>query len=349
MKRSLCLGLFLLVAVTAWAPDAVAATVPADHDAWVTDRHPSRNLGSQGVLRVGSNPVKRTFLRFTVGALPGAVQKAVLRLHAQSDAPKGFHVYSTAAGWTEETITYANAPQPGALVATAAAFTERDTWREIDVTSAVLGPGTRAFVVTAPSVNGDIVFTSKEGGRAPELVVTTEPSPDPDPEPEPEPEPGTLIETTQPWSCTGPLAAFGPPPIKVVSTIQNPGNDNAINLRGCYGDGDPATVDLILDVRGNGADLGTAYDAVRIGLDAHDLVVTGNVECGARHTDPSIHQDIVQALSGTRVTFVDFTSGDPFTGRWTCWGAGGGWYVTWANGAIPTDLVCLRCALATYN
>jgi hypothetical protein len=102
-------------------------------------------------------------------------------------------------------------------------------------------------------------------------------------------------------------------------------------------------------VRGNGADLGTAYDAVRIGQDAHDLVVTGNVECGARHTDPSIHQDIVQALSGTRVTFVDFTSGDPFTGRWTCWGAGGGWYVTWANGAIPTDLVCLRCALATYN
>ena len=345
MKRTFCLGLFVLVAVTAWTPDAVAATVPADHDAWVTARHPSRNLGSDSVMRVSSNPVKRAFVRFTVGELPGAVQKAVLRLHAQSDAPRGFHVYSTAAGWTEETITYANAPQPGALVATAAAFTERDTWREIDVTSAVLGPGTRAFVVTAPSGSGDIVFTSKEGGRAPELVVTTGPGPDPDPEPQP----GTLIETTQPWSCTGPLAAFGPPPIKVVSTIQNPGNDNAINLRGCYGDGDPATVDLILDVRGNGADLGTAYDAVRIGQDAHDLVVTGNVECGARHTDPSIHQDIVQALSGTRVTFVDFTSGDPFTGRWTCWGAGGGWYVTWANGAIPTDLVCLRCALATYN
>jgi len=159
----------------------------------------------------------------------------------------------------------------------------------------------------------------------------------------------TTIVTTQPWSCNGSLASFGELPVKVVSTITNPGNDNAINLRGCYGDGNPATVDLILDVRGNGGSVGTAYDAVRIGQNAHDLVVTGNAECGARHTDPSIHQDVVQALSGNRIEFRDFTSGDPFTGRWTCWGAGGGWYVTWANGSIPTDLVCLRCILATFN
>ena len=163
------------------------------------------------------------------------------------------------------------------------------------------------------------------------------------------PPPGTVITTTSPWQCSGSLAAFGALPVKVVSTISNPGNDNAINLRGCYGDGDPATIDLILDVRGNGGSIGTAYDLVRIGQNAHDLVVTGNAECGARHTNPSIHQDIVQALSGSRITFVDFTSGDPFTGRWTCWGAGGGWYVTWANGSIPTDLLCLRCVLATYN
>ena len=163
------------------------------------------------------------------------------------------------------------------------------------------------------------------------------------------PPPGTVITTTQPWSCNGSLASFGELPVKVVSTIANPGNDNAINLRGCHGDGDPATIDLILDVRGNGGSVGTAYDAVRIGQNAHDLVVTGNAECGARHTNPSIHQDVVQALSGNRIEFRDFTSGDPFTGRWTCWGAGGGWYVTWANGSIPTDMVCLRCILATYN
>jgi hypothetical protein len=163
---------------------------------------------------------------------------------------------------------------------------------------------------------------------------------------------GTVIVTNRPWNCTGPLSAFGALPIQVVSTIANASandNDNAVSLRGCSGDGDPATIDLTLDIRGNRGAVGTSYDAVRIGQNAHDLVVTGNAECGARSSNPSIHQDIVQALSGNRIEFRDFTSGNPETGEWTCWGAGGGWYITWANAGIPTDLICLRCKLATYN
>jgi hypothetical protein len=119
--------------------------------------------------------------------------------------------------------------------------------------------------------------------------------------------------------------------------MPNPGNGDAIRLIGCRGDGDRRTVDLILDVNGNGRDRGTAFDAVRIGMDSRGLVVTGDVECGARHTNPNIHQDIVQALSGRNIVFRDFTSGHPRSGQWTCWGAGGGWYVTWANGRIPTS------------
>ena len=46
-------------------------------------------------------------------------------------------------------------------------------------------------------------------------------------------------------------------------------------------------------------------------MDARDLVVTGDVECGARHIDPNIHQDIVQALSGRNIVFRNFTSGNP--------------------------------------
>jgi hypothetical protein len=163
---------------------------------------------------------------------------------------------------------------------------------------------------------------------------------------------GTVITTNRPWNCTGALSSFGTLPIKVVSTIANASandNDNAVSLRGCSGDGDPATIDLILDIRGNRGAVGTSYDAVRIGQNAHDLVVTGNAECGARSSNPSIHQDIVQALSGNRIEFRDFTSGNPETGQWTCWGAGGGWYITWANAGIPTDLICLRCKLATFN
>jgi hypothetical protein len=395
-------------------------------------------------------------VRFSVPSLPGPVAKAVLRVHAQTGASHGFRVSRTGAAWSESTITHANAPAVGTLLATVPAFSATSTWREIDVTSAVTGSGAYAFALTTPSGNADIYLTSKEGGHAPQLVVTTTQAPPPPPPPAPpantslptvsgtaqegqtltasagawsgtapiayayqwrrcdlagascadvsgatgasyglgsadvsrtlrvrvtasnaagsasatspatavvqaapapppppppdEPVPGTTITTSSPWSCTGDIRNFGPLPVKVISTIANRGpndNDNAINLRGCYGDGNPATIDLIIDVRGNGAGTGTSYDAVRIGQDARDLVVTGNAECGARHA--TVHQDIVQALSGRNITFVNFTSGDPETGRWTCWGAGGGWYVSHANGGIPTDLLCLRCKLATYN
>ncbi len=161
--------------------------------------------------------------------------------------------------------------------------------------------------------------------------------------------PGRVIRTRRSWECTGRLRRYGRLPIKVVSNMRNPGDGDAIRLIGCRGDGDRSTVDLILDVNGNGRGRGTAFDAVRIGYDTRGLVVTGDVECGRRHTNPAIHQDIVQALSGRNVVFRNFTSGKRRTGRWTCWGAGGGWYVTWANGRIPRNLICNHCRLVTYN
>ena len=161
--------------------------------------------------------------------------------------------------------------------------------------------------------------------------------------------PGRIIRTRRSWQCRGSLRRYGRLPIKVISNMPNPGNGDAIRLIGCYGDGDRSTVDLILDVNGNGRRLGTGFDAVRIGMNARHLVVTGDVECGRKHRNPSVHQDIVQALSGRNIVFRDFTSGNPATGSWTCWGAGGGWYITWANGNIPTNLICNRCRLATYN
>ena len=161
--------------------------------------------------------------------------------------------------------------------------------------------------------------------------------------------PGRIIRTRRSWQCRGSLRRYGRLPIKVISNMPNPGNGDAIRLIGCYGDGDRSTVDLILDVNGNGRRLGTGFDAVRIGLNARNLVVTGDVECGRKHRNPGVHQDIVQALSGRNIVFRDFTSGNPATGRWTCWGAGGGWFINWANGDIPRNLICNRCRLATYN
>jgi len=157
----------------------------------------------------------------------------------------------------------------------------------------------------------------------------------------------TVINTTRSWQCRGALRSFGPLPVKVVSRIPNPGTADAIRLIGCYGDGNPATVDLILDVRGNGGTLGTGYDAVKVGQSAHDLVVTGSVACGAPRG--GIHQDGVQVMSGRRIQFRDFRSGVPSLGQWTCWGSGGGFFVSHVNGTVPADVVCVRCRIAAFN
>ena len=98
--------------------------------------------------------------------------------------------------------------------------------------------------------------------------------------------PGRIIRTRRSWTCRGPLRNYGRLPIKVISNIRNPGDSDAIRLIGCIGDGNARTVDLILDVNGNRRDLGTAYDAVRIGQNSRGLVVTGDVECGAQAHEP---------------------------------------------------------------
>ncbi len=172
------LSLAALFAALAAAPAALGAvTVTAAGDAWTTSQFPTRNLGRETVMRVNSKPVKRAFVRFDVIA-PG-VTRAVLRVFAETAGSRGFQVYATSAAWTETTITHANAPAPGALMATVPAFTTTNSWREVDVTSAVTGPGPVAFMITIPSATADLRLTSKEGGRPPELVLETGDPPTP--------------------------------------------------------------------------------------------------------------------------------------------------------------------------
>ena len=170
--------LVALVAALAAAPAASAAvTITTAGDAWTTSQFPVRNLGTQAVMRVNSKPVKRAFVRFDV-ATPG-VTRAVLRLFAQTAGPRGFEVYSTSAAWAETTITHQSAPVPGVRLAQVPAFTATNTWREIDVTSAVTGVGPVSFMITIPSATADLTLTSKEGGRPPELVLETGNAPTP--------------------------------------------------------------------------------------------------------------------------------------------------------------------------
>ena len=101
--------------------------------------------------------------------------------------------------------------------------------------------------------------------------------------------------------------------------------------RGCRGDGDPNTIDLILGVSGNGRTVGGTSDAIKIREDPHDIQITGYANCGPQgvgrdrrpDTRDDPHQDGAQIQGGRNIHFIDFTWGKWAKRRSTCQGAAG--------------------------
>jgi len=159
-----------------------------------------------------------------------------------------------------------------------------------------------------------------------------------------------LIITDDQWRCTQPLAEVarevgGTLPLKVTAKfttfIETSGP--VIDLRaGCAGDGTEA-IDLILDIQGDGRTKGGINDALSVKLDAHDIDITGNIDCGPRAEGS--HQDGIQAQGARNISFVDLEIGDWDEQRATCTGAEAGIGISLGGVAdiIPTGHKCIRC------
>jgi hypothetical protein len=145
----------------------------ATADAFVSQARPDRNFGTTPTLRTdGSSDVERIYLRFDVGQLSGVATRARLHLKADSDDPFGFSVHSVAAtDWTEDRITYANAPVPGTLAGTSGPVAP-GSWTSIDVTALMWG-STVNFVLMAEGASAGQYASRETGMAAPQLLVET--------------------------------------------------------------------------------------------------------------------------------------------------------------------------------
>ena len=158
----------------------------------------------------------------------------------------------------------------------------------------------------------------------------------------------TLTFTDTQFVCDRPLASFGQLPLKVVlnyTTGRRYGGNGAVDLvSGCAGDANPQSIDLIVDVRGDGRTHGPGTDAIKVRLEAgydRGIQLTGHADCGPKH-DSAAHQDGVQLQGGRDITFVDFTIGDYDGGRSTCQGAGGAFFYSGAGGYEPQNIDVVR-------
>jgi calcineurin-like phosphoesterase family protein len=162
-------------AATASASKAVVtSTFRPDADARVLQSTPTFNYGASEWLRVddSGDPQMQSYLRFTVSGVT-AVQRATLRLFANTGTVDGPAVYGTSTSWTEGGIIWNNRPAPTTgLIADQGAIAA-DTWVDYDVTSRVSGSGSFGFVLIGTSTDG-IEFLSRESGQTslrPQLVV----------------------------------------------------------------------------------------------------------------------------------------------------------------------------------
>ena len=154
----------------------------------------------------------------------------------------------------------------------------------------------------------------------------------------------TLTFRDAQFTCDRPLASYGRLPLKVVMEY-TPGRvfngNGAVDLiTGCLGDGNASTIDLIVDVRGDGRTYGPGQDALKVRLGAAEIQLTGHADCGPRAG--GAHQDGIQLQGGRDITFVDFTVGNYDAGLSTCQGAGGAFFYSGANGNSPQDTHVIR-------
>lgn len=154
----------------------VTVTLRPVEDAYVTAENPDNNYGTAAELRTDGDPdTVRSYLRFDLGGVRGTVQRAILRVFAETGNADGYDIRSATGDWREDTLTFSNSPGVGSLIATSNSFDGGD-WTSVDVTAAAKGGGTLSLAMTTI---GETMtrYTSREGTNSPELVVETTGSP----------------------------------------------------------------------------------------------------------------------------------------------------------------------------
>ena len=186
-----------LLALALAVPGAARAqqiTLNASDDAYVQSSAAAETKGTTDAprlwVRSSTSVTRLTYLKFNVGTITAAT-RAVLRITVDaallSTAGSAFRtdvVTAASDTWTENTVTFTNAPAAGtAPIAsqefTAQAAADPDQTYDIDVTAYVLGQVSGDKVVTLVlrdlASTTDVRFHSKEnvaGATGPQLIVT---------------------------------------------------------------------------------------------------------------------------------------------------------------------------------
>lgn len=157
-------------------PSSLQATLVGD--ASVKSTSPSSSYGSRSELQIRlepndpSMPTYRTYLKFAVSGLAGhAVSSATLRVYVTDESRDDLVVRRAGADWSEERLTWANAPAPAGAAVAGGKAEAGGSWVQLALPPALFsGDGTYGFVLENTGSNSAL-FSSREGGNGPQLVL----------------------------------------------------------------------------------------------------------------------------------------------------------------------------------
>jgi hypothetical protein len=142
-------------------------------DTYSSSYSPTSPHGDKTYIHVDSGD-RQGYVRFSVSGLTGSVTRATLRLYPLTSHPTGFEVRPLDDNsWSEDTLTWGNAPAPGSAVTASSGAIAANSWVSLDVTPLVTGNGTFSFALTTSS--SELKLASKEDASnlGPELIVET--------------------------------------------------------------------------------------------------------------------------------------------------------------------------------
>ncbi|MFQ5640763.1 MAG: DNRLRE domain-containing protein, partial [bacterium] len=166
---------------TVTAPPSSITLTPTD-DTFGKSSRPTKVYGGSAELRVRvtSSSTNITYLKFNITGVSGVVQSAKIRLVVINPGPDGGSIYSvsndytgTTTPWDEAGLIWNNAPAINGFPLSSLGQVNLNETVEFDVTAAITGNGIYSFGIKN-SASDAAKYSSKEGGTAPELVVTME-------------------------------------------------------------------------------------------------------------------------------------------------------------------------------
>ena len=135
----------------------------------------TENFGADREVQTDNSPMQDFLIKFNVSEIGTRhIRSAKLRLFCTNGSDKGGAFHLVKNDWSEDTVTWDNAPLVDSEAIASLGPVVRQTWVEVDLTSLITEDGIYSLRVMSSSKNGADYRSKEKSGLEPELVITVE-------------------------------------------------------------------------------------------------------------------------------------------------------------------------------